>query len=219
MRQFLLISFFIGTFVQSISAQYSISVGPSMVKPFGDTLVYPGFHVGAEFGNDDVQTLFVRFSHMPNKKAGTQSFSVVAIGETTVPFQQELVAEERYNYSVLEFGKRYYFGDGYESGFGLYGSSNMSLLFNTVSIRYEDYDKTKYQMQNTNNVETKGSIVSLAFGLNGGVKNSFSFGTLYFDAGLNYSIFAIPSNALAGNSSSFRGLNFAFNLGIRKDFY
>jgi hypothetical protein len=118
---------------------------------------------------------------------------------------------------VLEFGKRYYFGDGYESGFGFYGGSNLSIVFNKVRYDLDEYDKELYD--SAMDEDEIGSIVGLAFGLNGGIKNSFYFGTIFLDAGINYSIFAIKSPNLSSTPTNYSSLFFAFNLGIRKDFY
>lgn len=204
-------------FSASFFSQLSVSLGPSMIKPFGVRSVYPGFHVSAEFNDDDINTIYGRFSFTPSRKGESTPIVLTAHDFNTVPFQTQVNSTERYNYSVLEFGKRYYFGDGYESGFGFYGGSNLSIVFNKVRYELDDYDEDKYS--SSVDEDEVGTVIGLAFGLNAGIKNSFYFGTLFFDTGINYSIFALKSPNMSGTPSNYSSLFFAFNLGIRRDFY
>ena len=154
---------------------------------------------------------------MPSQKSFSDSVLVSSISGLDNPYNLLVENVEKFTYSVLEFGKRYYFGDGYESGFGVYGGSNFALVFNKVQFEVDDYDKTKYQ--NLNSETNIGSVVGFALGLNGGLKNSFTFGTVFLDAGLSYKLLAIPSNTIAAGSTQYSNLYFTLNLGIRKDFY
>ncbi|MES2587348.1 MAG: hypothetical protein V4622_00125 [Bacteroidota bacterium] len=217
MKNFLVIIFALSFFSQKSFSQFSFSAGPSLIKPFGIQKAYPGFHLGAEFSNDDVTTMYARFSFMPAQKGTPTTLYVTGVDFNVDPYNIEVSSTEKFNYSMLEFGKRYYFGEGYESGFGVYGGSNMSVVFNKVKNELGDYDHSKYQSPTTG--EDFGTIIGLALGLNAGVKNSFYFGTLYFDAGLNYKLLALGSNATANNSTQYTSLFFTFNFGIRKDFY
>ena len=78
---------------------------------------------------------------------------------------------------------------------------------------------TKYQLPDGE--ELKGSIFSLAFGLNGGLKYTFpGYGTAYFETGVSYVLNAIPSNNTAsGAGDLYSPLMFTFGLGFRKEFY
>lgn len=217
MKKFLV---FIAIFSFSVTksfAQFSFSAGPSFIKGFGVEGVYPGFHLSGEISNDDVQTMYARFSFMPSQKSFSDSVLVSSISGLDNPYNLLVENVEKFNYSVLEFGKRYYFGDGYESGFGVYGGSNLALVFNKVQFEAGEYDKTKYH--NANSETNIASFVGFAVGLNGGLKNSFAFGTLYLDAGLNYKLIALASNTIANSSTQYSNLYFSFNFGIRKDFY
>ena len=215
--------FFLLTILTCISSfsfsQYSVSAGPTFIRPFGYQGIYPGLHIGVELNDDDFQTLYGRFSFLPYKSGDSTSSVVQGIDINTNPYTVPVSLTERYNYSMLEFGKRYYFGDGYESGFGFYGGSTINLIFNSIKYRVGEYDKTKYF--SSFDESQKGSIVSFGLGLNGGIKNSFSFGTLFFDAGLSYSLLQIGSPNLNSlpTPESYRSLLFTFNLGFRKDFY
>ncbi|MGV3631624.1 MAG: hypothetical protein ACO1O6_10465 [Bacteroidota bacterium] len=217
MKNILTTIFLAGSFTFPFFSQFSISGGPSLLKPFGIRSTYPGFHLSAEFNDDDVTTLYGRFSFFPSQKGQSTQVILTAYDFNTQPFQMQINSTEKYNYSVLEFGKRYYFGDGYESGFGFYGGSNLNIVFNKVRYDLDEYDKEKYDAGV--NEDEVGSIIGFAFGLNGGIKNSFYFGTLFLDAGINYSIFAIKSPNLVNTPGNYSSLFFAFNFGIRKDFY
>jgi hypothetical protein len=217
MKKFLLLVAIISFTGMKSFAQFSFSAGPSIIKGFGIQGVYPGFHIAGEISNDDVQTMYARFSFMPSQKLPSNPILVSSISGNDNPYNLEVQTVEKFNYSVLEFGKRYYFGDGYESGFGVYGGSNLSLVFNKVQFEVGEYDKTKYQ--NSNSETSIGSFVGFALGLNGGLKNSFTFGTVFLDAGLSYKLLALASNTIASSSTQYSNLFFTFNLGIRKDFY
>lgn len=204
----------------SYFSQVSFSVGPSLIKPFGLQGVNPGLHIGVEINDDDFLTLYGRFLYLPATK-GDPSITIVSGKDFNVsPYSIEVNSYDKRSLSMLEFGKRYYFGDGYESGFGIYGGTTLSLIFNSVRTELDDYDESQYMY--TGSSETNGTILGFGFGINGGLKNSFNFGTLFFDAGINYSLLQIASNSYASNymsSDKYRTLNFVFNLGIRRDFY
>ncbi|TNE54426.1 MAG: hypothetical protein EP338_07500 [Bacteroidetes bacterium] len=201
-------------------AQMGLMVGSSFVKPFGQEGIFPGFHIGLELGQDDVQSFYGKFSFLPAKSFDlTNGVFAYAKDATTVPYSLVLDAEERFNFTVLEFGKRFYFGEGYDSGFSPYGGSNMQLIFNKVKLNVTDtYDQDKYQIDGAES-DRIGSIFGLYLGLNGGLKKSFYFGTIYLDLGMSYALFAVPSNNVASQTENFKSLLFNFGLGFRKDFY
>lgn len=225
MKNFLLLTVLF--FSVQAFAQYSISVGPSMIKPFGGAGVFPGFHVGVELTKDEESSLYGRIGIYPGKKIDAQAGYVYTVSKdgTANPYSYELSASEKYNYTVIELGKRFYFGNGFDNGFGFYGGTNLNFVFNKVKFTdIENYDATIYDLYVGDElVKDKsrafGSIFGLAFGLNAGIKNSFYFGTLYLDAGISYPILAQPSNTIASYSSMYQPLIFNINLGFRKDFY
>lgn len=136
----------------------------------------------------------------------------------------DLSTTEKYNYTVIELGKRFYFGNGFDNGFGFYGGTNLNLVFNKVKFEIENYDASKYDLYIGDDLITDrskafGTFFGLSFGLNAGVKHSFYFGTIYLDGGLSYPILAQASNQIANYSSNYRSLIFSINLGFRKDFY
>ena len=207
-------------------AQFGVSVGLSMIKSFGIIGVYPGFHISGEYGKDDESTLFGRISFFPGKK-GEKEVGIVSTQAkdlNVIPYQYSVESQEKFNYTTIELGKRYYFGNGYDNGFGFFGGSNICLIFNKVKFEVEDYDEATYDLmflneKVSNRSKAFGTLFGVSFGLNAGIKHSFNFGTLFLDGGLNYALFAQPSNDIAALSGMYRSLFFNFNLGIRKEFY
>lgn len=224
MKNFLLFSALIFSF--QLFSQYSVSAGSSTIKAFGVQGVYPGFHVGIELTKDEESSLYGRIGIYPGKKGDKTNGVAFAQGKTfdAIPYSYDLSTTEKYNYTVVEFGKRFYFGNGFDNGFGFYGGTNLNLVFNKVKFDIENYDVSKYDLYIGNDVITDrakafGSIFGVAFGLNAGLKHSFYFGTIYLDGGLSYPLLAQPSNNIATYTTMYQPLIFNINLGFRKDFY
>lgn len=77
-------------------------------------------------------------------------------------------------------------------------------------------DVNAYRLQSSNS----GSVFLLSFGLQGGVKKQFAFGTLFTDLSLSYAIVAAGSAKLSGDAGSqVSALNFGFTIGYRKDLF
>ncbi|MBI1836243.1 MAG: hypothetical protein HYR91_03150, partial [Flavobacteriia bacterium] len=82
--------------------------------------------------------------------------------------------------------------------------------------KFESYDQDKYRLPA--NVTKKGSVLSLGLGLNGGAKYTFAgYGTIFFDASIDYLIRNIATASIQTNYYS--PLILSFNLGFRKEFY
>jgi len=219
LNRLLFFSFIIAT--SAGMAQTGVSGGFSMLKGFGVKGVYPGIHLGVEIPRDSEVSYFGRITYtLPNYTS--DSLPAEAIDYTTVPAYDYKAVRVGMNYFNIEGGTRYYLGNGYDYGWSAYGGSLLMLSVNTVRLKAdEEYDESKYRFNGPsgNELPGKGSIVALSFGLNAGVKNHWSFGMLYFDINLAYSLFALPSNELASTQSSFSPLLFGFNVGFRKDLY
>ncbi|MBI2259272.1 MAG: hypothetical protein HYU67_10295 [Flavobacteriia bacterium] len=207
-------------------AQFSVSVGPSMIKSFGISGIFPGFHVGGEYAKDDQSSLFARVSFMPSKQNTPETGFMIATGKTfdVNPYSIQLESTEKINYTAIEIGRRYYFGNGLDYGFGFFGGSNLCFVFNKVKYEVQDFDENNYDLfinaeQISDRDKAIGNIFGFSFGLNAGIKNNFTFGTLYLDGGMNYAIYALPSNTIASTSTMYRQLFFSVNIGIKKDFY
>jgi len=202
-----------------LSAQFGLSGGMNTIFAFGAPKPYVGLHIGGEIPRDDAITFYGRLStYIGNEDPTSGLVFAEAIDPMTNPFQQTVYYTSKMNYTVLEGGTRYYLGDGYDSGFGLYGGSNFSLLLNSVKRKYGDYDQVKYALPSTE--IPKGMIFNVGVGLTGGVKHTFAgIGTVYFDVNFTYLLLSQPSNTTAQSTNLYRPLIFNFGLGFRREFY
>lgn len=205
-----------------INAQTGVSGGLSLLKGFGVDKVYTGVHLGIEIPKDDEVSFFVRMTTtLRNYETG--QITGQAIDPTTTS-PQVVTTDCRFgtSYFNIEGGTRYYLGNGYDYGWSAYGGTLFTL--STMGIRRDvtgTIDESKYQFVSSDNYEytSKGRTIAVNIGLNAGVKNHFSFGMLYFDVTAGYALFALNSNALARDYSSYSPLLFTFNLGFRKDIF
>jgi hypothetical protein len=202
-------------------AQFGLGVGPTMIKGFGYPTVYPGFHITGELPKDDQLTFYGRLSaslYGKDEDVFTEYLTdPLTFQVAPVKYQNAM------NHLILEGGNRYYLGNGYDSGFGLYGGGNMQIIFNGAKRIY-DYDTiNEAQFPATSSASKKGSIFALAFGLNGGTKYSIpGVGSIYFDMTFSYALLAQPTpntSAPEVYSRLFAPINFNFSLGFRKEFY
>ena len=123
---------------------------------------------------------------------------------------------------VTQFGvqggtRRYFMGSNFDYGFGLYGGTVFDFSFYKLSSKVVDpIDESAYRLQTSNS----GSVFLLSFGLQGGAKKQFAFGTIFTDVSLSYAIVAAGSSKLTGDASSqVSVLNFGFTIGYRKDLF
>lgn len=211
----------------STSAQIGVSVGGSMLKGFGisnsslanvNPSLWGGFHVGVEIPRDDAITFYGKLSHYFKQTSANSSNAYVEAREvTTFPSIINIDAFASVNYTNIEGGTRYYFGNGYDFGWAGYGGTSISMMFNGIRMKYDEYDENLYELPSV--FGRKASVINLGVGLTGGVKYSMTgVGTFYFDLGLSYIIFALPSSELAYEGYPLlKPLLFTFNLGYRKD--
>ncbi|XOV67254.1 MAG: hypothetical protein ACFHU9_16685 [Fluviicola sp.] len=202
-------------------AQVGVNGGGNMLVGFGSQRVWGGLHMGLEIPRDDAVSIYGRLSHYFSRSGQDSIYaSAVARDISTTPYVINVAGVPRMNYTTLEGGTRYYLGDGYDFGWAAYGGSNLMLIFNGVRNRYENYDESLYELQDSG--AQRGTIFSLAFGLGGGLKYSMeNVGTVYFDLALAYVLLGQPSNELATNVANNSGLwsplLFTFNMGYRRD--
>jgi len=200
------------------SAQVAVGGGASLLKSFGSTPAYGGMHLLVEVPTDDQTSYYGKLGIFLKNKQDDGTVSVEAIDPSvTFPVIQVINKMETFNYTTLEGGRRYYFGNGYDYGFSAYGGTHFMLAFNRVTQSTDAFDDTKYRLPD--GAETQGNIFNLALGLSGGVKNTFTFGTLYFDVSLDYFLASIPSNSVAQNTGMYSPLLFTFSLGYKKDIF
>lgn len=208
------------------NAQVSVYGGTSLLKGFTAQKPFFGFLGGIELPRSNDVTFYGRVGYyFPQKEETTYSANVTAINQTTTPYNLSVNYVSKTNYFTIEGGTRRYLGNDYDNGFSVYGGTNFMLVLNTVKRDYEKYDATgQYQWESKYEVATtepnKGSIMSLAVGLQGGLKYTLpATGTFFFDINGQYAIFGKANNATAGNTNLYSSLFFTFNLGFRKDLY
>jgi hypothetical protein len=219
--------FVFSTIVISVNSftQISINAGTSFLKGFTSEKTFFGLNGGIELPRSNDVTFYARIGHyFPKYEDQTNSTVVTAINLTTTPFNLQVNYQSKMNYTTIEGGTRYYLGNDYDNGFSLYGGGNFMLYFNSVIRDYETEDATgtytwrdKYQL--SPNETEKGKIISIAMGLQGGMKYTIpATGTFYFDINGQYSIFGQASN---NNFSAplYSPLFFTINFGYRKDLY
>jgi hypothetical protein len=210
MRKNCLIIFFVTLLTSNSWAQLTLGGGLHSAAAFGDQ-VYPGMHLLGEYFQDNESSMYAKvgltFSrNMSELEFPLEPFDYGVDYNTGVTF----------NYTTIELGKRAYFSKDPEYGLALFGGSNMTLSFNRISLG--DYDKSLYITPNP----SSGSIMGFSLGLNGGLQNMFYFGTIYFDAGLNYNLMAFPSNAMSSRFmelGAYRQLYFVFNFGFKRNLF
>jgi len=207
---------------QSI-AQISINAGTGVLKGFTVPKPFFGFHGGIELPRSNDVTLYGRIGYyFPQKEEDKFSTYVTANDVSTNPYTLTVDYVSKTNYFMIEGGTRRYLGNDYDNGFSLYGGTNFMILFNTVKRDYEKYDATgQYQWESKYQTSpNKGNILSLAAGLQGGLKYTLpATGTFYFDINGQYALFGKANNVTASNSNLYSQLFFTFNVGFRKDLY
>ena len=205
----------------AVQSQVSLNAGTGFSSGFSseEPGVFIGFHLGGEVPRNNDITFYGRFSHYLARNENTSvSTYAEAIDITTSPYTILVDYTSSTNYTSIEGGTRYYLGNGFDNGFSIYGGSNMALLFYGVKRNYDDFDESLYSLPTGE--DSKGTILSLSLGLQGGAKYTIpAIGTIYFDVTGSYSILAQANNQTAANSSFYSPLLFGFNLGFRKDFY
>jgi hypothetical protein len=210
---------FIGLFSSISFGQAAFGGGVSVLKAFGVKAPFVGAHILAEFPSDEYVSYYGKVSFYGKQSGKNFPIYADAISINTYPSLLEVDTKTTFNYTTIEGGRRLYFGNGYDFGFAAYGGTHLMAVFNSSKVAIGDYDKSLYRLQTGQ--EEKGSVFSLAFGLSGGVKNDFSWGTLYFEASFDYAILAFPSNQTAINGYDQFGspLLFTFALGYKKNLF
>ena len=211
MRKNCLIIFFVTLLTSSSWAQLTLGGGLHSAAAFGDQ-VYPGMHLLGEYFQDNESSMYAKVGLTFSRNLADIQYKLSPID----PNQPSGIGGVKFNYTTIELGKRAYFSKDPEFGLALFGGSNMTLSFNQIALG--DYDKTRYTAGNS----ISGTVMGFALGLNGGIQNSFYFGTIYFDTGLSYILMALPSNAVAGEilqSGAYKQLYFVFNVGFKRNLF
>jgi hypothetical protein len=214
-------------FAQLSHSQISINAGTSILKGFTTDKSFFGLNLGIEMPRSNDVTFYGRIGHyFPRFDEQVNSTFVTASDFTTIPYQLSVIYQSKMNYTTIEGGTRYYLGNDYDNGFSVYGGGNFMLYVNSVKRDYERQGQDasgiytwedEYQLPA--NEPDKGKIISVAMGLQGGMKYTIpATGTFYFDVNGQYSIFGQASD---NNISTdlYSPLFFTINIGFRKDLY
>lgn len=206
-----------------LNAQYSLNGGLSTLKAFGESRPYVGFHLGGEFPRDNETTFYLKAAFYAKNKLDPTLYGSTVFQLTPVDInnsEMSVEADSYFNYTTFDGGLRYYLLDGYDSGFALYGGTNVMGMINKAKYKLADYDINAYRLPVGTSLG--GSILNLGFGFSGGAKYTISgVGSVYFDLALDYLVVSIPGNAAAQSIAGYfySPIVFSFNLGFRKDFY
>lgn len=205
-----------------VFSQVGLGFGPSYFIPFGGGKNFTGVHFNVEIPIDDESSYYGRLAVYAKRLGDSRSdqyFADAIDPSTTFPYTISIESANQLRFTNLHLGRRFYFLESYDYGFGLYGSTELMASIANSKVNLSDYDESKYRLVNV--FEEKGSFFGVAFGFNGGAKYSFPFGTAYFDLGFNYLIFGDVTNTQAQNTFTEMGSNllFSFNLGFRKDLF
>ncbi len=205
------------------SAQYGLTGGISFLRPFGVQSTFVGLKLGGEIPKDNENSIYVNATFYGKKRLDP------SLGTTTIQLENidpndyslKFVSTDSYfNYITVDGGNRYYLIDGYDSGFSLYGGSNLMGIINFAKMKIPDYDQSKYRLPQ--NQSLNGSVISLGVGFTGGAKYSVpAVGTFFFDVVADYMILGMSSNQTASDIGNhfYSPILFSFNFGFRKDFY
>ena len=206
-------------------AQYSITGGLNGLAAFGGLKKFGGFGLGFEVPKDNDETFYARINfynkNMLDTNMGKISLTLDNIDQNDYTVMS-VYGNSFLNYTTIDGGTRYYLLDGYDSGFALYGGSNIMGVINRAKVKLDDYDHSKYRLPAGTSLT--GTVLSLGVGFNGGGKYTFpGIGSVFFDANVNYLLLSLPSNEVAKLITPYftngSPLLFSINIGFRKDFY
>lgn len=215
------IIFFIAfTVALNVNAQFIVGGAVGYQIPFGSKKNFLGAQLLLEKPVNEKNSYYGKISfYFPQKITVADQYVADAIDFNVTPASIELSSFTNFSSFGIEFGRRGYIINPIDYGFSLYGGSTIVISFNTVKSRIQSYDQSKYQIYGaTEDLSGKGNIFNLGFGVGGGMKYDFTFGTLFFDANLGYDFLQLATNTVAqqGYSSFGSRLNFNFGLGYRK---
>lgn len=216
MRKILIITFLILTSVFA-KAQIGISLGPQLQYGFGSGQLFKSLNLGVEIPRDEDNSIMIRAYGSLRNSFLDSTYAEAAPGV----YPSVVMVDMRNGISTfgLEGGmRRYFLGSNFDYGFALYGGSIVSLSIYRMSSKVADpIDESVYTIRD----RAQGSVFMLNFGLQGGAKKQFAFGTIFADLSLTYAIIATGSAKFKGGASANKlsMLNFGCVIGYRRDLY
>ncbi len=201
----------------SAKSQVGLMIGPGLNYGFGSGQLFKTLNLGVEIPRDESASILIRaYASLKNSRRDSTFAEAIELGTSPSVMMVDV------KNGVTQFGiqggtRRYFIGSNFDYGFGLYGGTVFDFSFYKLSTKVIDpIDVNAYRLQSSNS----GSVFLLSFGLQGGVKKQFAFGTLFTDLSLSYAIVAAGSAKLSGDASSqVSALNFGFTIGYRKDLF
>jgi hypothetical protein len=206
--------------ISVLDAQLMLGGGLNSVGALNIKQPYIGVNLLGEYRDDDMAYFAKFYTTVPQNDSETLIQMEPLNPEEMINLQ--LNGFSRYNYNVLEFGKKNFYGQDLDFGPAGYLSSHFSFIMNTLSLKTESFDDSRYRFPD--GYVDKSRIYSLAAGINLGAQYAFFHGTYYLDFGLNYTLMASSSNSFQqmqqySTFNSYRQLFFVFNLGFKKTIF
>ena len=195
-------SFLFLTLFQSVHSQIYVGLGLDAIKGFTVVNPYAGMSLLLE-KQDDEHSIYARFCSTLSKNE-KQEYLIV----------DTIIGNLTYRYNTLEIGRRNYYGNDLEYGFGYYTAEHITVSYNRVGINLVNAP-SNFSLPSS--IPASGNILSFAIGANAGIQYAFVRGIIYTEIGFNYSLTGgMPNNATAQSTSSFSGITFTANFGIKK---
>lgn len=195
-------SFLFLTLFQSVHSQIYAGIGLDGIKGFTVVNPYAGMSLLLE-KQDDEHSIYARFCSTLSKNE-KQEYLIV----------DTIIGNLTYRYNTLEIGRRNYYGNDLEYGFGYYTAEHITVSYNRVGINLVNAP-SNFSLPSS--IPASGNILSFAIGANAGIQYAFVRGIIYSEIGFNYSLTGgMPNNSTAQSTSSFSGITFTANLGIKK---
>jgi len=205
-------------------SQISANAGLGTINGFGVKKTFVGLNMGLEYPRSNQTTIYGRIAYyVPRNNIDSTQAYASAISTTTFPYTLPRNYTISTGYLTIEGGTRNYLINGYDNGFSVYGGSTILLCVNNIKKKFADWNYSYNEADYENYGDSKGTILNLGVGLQGGLKYTFpSIGSIFFDFSGNYLVIRQASNEMIGESTNYpfdSALLFTFNLGFRKDFY
>jgi hypothetical protein len=205
-------------------SQISANAGLGTLNGFGVKKTFVGLNLGLEYPRSNQTTIYGRIAYyVPRNNIDSTQAYASAISTTTFPYTLPRNYTISTGYLTIEGGTRNYLINGYDNGFSVYGGSTILLCVNNIKKKFADWNYLYNEADYENYGDSKGTILNLGVGLQGGLKYTFpSIGSIFLDFSGNYLVIRQASNEMIGESTNYpfdSALLFTFNLGFRKDFY
>ena len=186
----------------SIHSQIYVGLGLDAIKGFTVKNPYVGMSLMLE-RQEAEHAVYARFCSTLSK-AEKQEYQI----------EDTINGNLTYRYNTLEIGRRNYYGNDLEYGIGFYTAEHVTISYNRVGINFLNAP-TNYTLPSS--IPASGNILSFAIGANAGMQYAFVRGILFSEIGFNYSLTGgMPNNITAQSSSSYSGITFTTNFGIKK---